>query len=201
MVAYEGGPSSGWFYWNFKMEGGGEEKGVCVRWTLCWTLCWILCWMMCVNERVNVYSQPSTRHTLSAFAEWDYLRGVREGWIPVLPKDRSALDLFGTCESIIFRTDDDESIVHEFPDPEAVAPDWQAVTPDDDVVVSHGQSLLRAQGGGGGWAEGGGASAEGAKAGTFGVVAALVGLAAMFAVARCAVVRWRKNRGYAPIPT
>lgn len=102
MVAWESrgtGVSVGWFYWNFKMEGG-------------------------------------------AFAEWDYLRGVREGWIPVLGENQPAEDVFGSCESIIFRTDDEGLFVHEFPDPTEIAPDWQAVDADDDVVVTHGDSLL-----------------------------------------------------------
>jgi len=98
MVAWESG-SIGWFYWNFKMEGG-------------------------------------------AFAEWDYLRGVREGWIPTLDPGVRAEDVFGSCESIIFKTDDSMDIVDTFPDPSKVAPDWQSVEADDDVVVSHGQSLI-----------------------------------------------------------
>ena len=97
MVAWEGG-GVGWFYWNFKMEGG-------------------------------------------AFAEWDFLRGVREGWIPTLEPSVRAEDAFGTCESIIFKTDDSMDIVDTFPDPTKLAPDWQSVEADDDVVVSHGQSL------------------------------------------------------------
>ncbi|GMH67493.1 hypothetical protein TrRE_jg1534 [Triparma retinervis] len=102
MVAWESqdtGVSVGWFYWNFKMEGG-------------------------------------------AFAEWDYLRGVEEGWMPTLRVEEKAKNAFGRCEDIIFRTDDSMDIVHEFPPPDSVAPDWQAVEADDDVVVSHGQSLL-----------------------------------------------------------
>ena len=102
MVAWESedsGVSVGWFYWNFKTEGG-------------------------------------------AFAEWDYLRGVKQGWIPTLKSDESALKAFGTCESIIFKTDDSYEIVNEFPPPDTVAPDWQAVAADADVVVSHGVSLL-----------------------------------------------------------
>ena len=42
MMNPEGGQGSGWFFWNFKTEGG-------------------------------------------AFAEWDFLRGLRDGWIPKLP--------------------------------------------------------------------------------------------------------------------
>jgi len=109
MVAYEGGDTAhnthgnkmqGWFFWNFKMEGG-------------------------------------------AFAEWDFLRGVEEGWIPPFPSpSESSYDRFGSCESIIFRTVDDMTIVNEFPDPTTIKKDWQSVDPNDDVVLSHGQSLL-----------------------------------------------------------
>jgi len=78
-----------------------------------------------------------------AFAEWSFLRGLREGWIPKIPKPSvSSESIYGTCYDIIFRTDDDISIIDEFPDP-ATLPDgnWQGVDIDDDVVVSHGASL------------------------------------------------------------
>jgi hypothetical protein len=79
-----------------------------------------------------------------AFAEWDYLRGVREGWIPKTERDVASVDRFGTCEDIIFKTSDDISIVHEFPDPLTLpeGANWQGVAIDDDLVVSHGQSLI-----------------------------------------------------------
>lgn len=104
MVTYEAadtGVSRGWFYWNFKMEGG-------------------------------------------AFAEWDFLRGLKESWIPAIPApDIPSVEFYGTCYEILFKTVDDESIVHEFPDPTSLDPNnWQGVTIDDDVVVSHGQSLV-----------------------------------------------------------
>mmetsp|Transcript_20883 Transcript_20883/g.29798 ORF Transcript_20883/g.29798 Transcript_20883/m.29798 type:complete len:582 (-) Transcript_20883:868-2613(-) len=103
MVTYEAksaGVSRGWFYWNFKVEGG-------------------------------------------AFAEWDYLRGIREGWIPKTERGVASVDRFGTCEDILMETDDNESIIHEFPDPKSL-PDgvnWQGVAIDDDLVLSHGQTL------------------------------------------------------------
>ena len=80
-----------------------------------------------------------------AFAEWNFMRGIEEGWIPKIPNPNvSSVDLFGTCENIIFRTSDDMGIVHEFPDPKSLDPNnWQGVTIDDDVVVSHGNSLLK----------------------------------------------------------
>lgn len=84
-----------------------------------------------------------------AFAEWDFLRGVEEGWI-VLPASHHtpAQAEFGTCYEIVFQTDDDPSIIDEFPPPtDDDANNWQGVVLDDDVVVSHGQSLLSGGGG------------------------------------------------------
>jgi glucan 1,3-beta-glucosidase len=84
-----------------------------------------------------------------AFAEWDYLRAVREGWMPEFPTDPGVpcQDVFGTCYDIIFKTSDDVSIIHEFPDPATLpATNWQGVVIDDDVVVSHGDSLLNVNG-------------------------------------------------------
>jgi glucan 1,3-beta-glucosidase len=102
MVAYESadvGTSSAWFYWNFKMEGGG-------------------------------------------FAEWDYLRGINEGWIPRIPSsDTPSTQVYGTCYDILFRTNDTMDIIHEYPDP-ATPGIWIGAPIDDDVVLSHGQSLL-----------------------------------------------------------
>ena len=79
-----------------------------------------------------------------AFAEWDYLRGIREGWVPKTERGIASVDQFGSCEDIIFKTEDDVSIVHEFPDPKSFPEgvNWQGVAIDDDVVVSHGQSLI-----------------------------------------------------------
>jgi hypothetical protein len=106
MVTYEAKSSGllrGWFYWNFKVEGG-------------------------------------------AFAEWDYLRGVREGWIHKTERGVASFDRFGTCEDILMRTDDNDDVVHEFPDPKSFpeGTNWQGVVISDDLVVSHGQSLMSA---------------------------------------------------------
>jgi len=78
-----------------------------------------------------------------AFAEWDYLRGLEEKWIPALPpKNVTSESLYGTCYDIIFKTDDSMAVVDEFPDPESLpANDWKMPI-DDDVVVTHGESLL-----------------------------------------------------------
>ena len=104
MVSYEAvepGESKGWFYWNFKIEGG-------------------------------------------IFAEWDFLRGVREGWIPKLPdKDVSSQQVFGSCYDILYQTKDDWNVVEEIPSPsnETLANDLNPI--DDDVVLSHGSNLRK----------------------------------------------------------
>lgn len=73
MVMQEDIPFSGWFYWNFKMEGG--------------------------------YA-----------AEWDFLRGVKEGWIPQLPEANvNAKEVFGQCWDIMFRTSDDFAATDPYP--------------------------------------------------------------------------------------
>lgn len=85
----------------------------------------------------------------SAFAEWDFLRGVREGWIPVLADvHQPSQDLYGTCYDILFKTNDDsEQVVHVFPDPADLPEDrWRGVPIDDDIVLSHGQLLMEPDG-------------------------------------------------------
>lgn len=80
-----------------------------------------------------------------AFAEWDFLRGIKEGWIPKIPAPNvSSVDLYGSCQDIIFRTDDDMSIVEEYPDPKMMdSINGEDVYIDDDLVISHGDSLLK----------------------------------------------------------
>lgn len=104
MVSYEALDnleSSGWFFWNFKMEGG-------------------------------------------MFAEWDFLRGLREGWIPVLP-DRNipSQDIFGSCYDIIFKTSDDWNIIDEIPSPSESTLSQDGSPIDDDIVLSHGKILRK----------------------------------------------------------
>lgn len=78
-----------------------------------------------------------------AFAEWDYLRGIREGWIPKTERGKASVDRYGTCEDLILKTNDDRSIIHEFPDPSTLPEsNWQGVDINDDLVVSHGQSIV-----------------------------------------------------------
>lgn len=75
------------------------------------------------------------------FAEWDFLRGIREKWIPTLSaRNVSSASVFGTCEEILAKTDDDESIVHEYPDPKH-STTWKGTPLDDDLVISHGDKL------------------------------------------------------------
>ena len=74
-----------------------------------------------------------------AFAEWDFLRGLQEGWMPKIPDPTVASeDLYGSCYSIYNRTSDDYSlIVDEFPDPRTL--DWrqyQGWDATDDFVLS-----------------------------------------------------------------
>ena len=53
-----------------------------------------------------------------AFAEWDFMRGINEGWIPnMLPNTTDSVSIYGSCESIVAKTSDSLSIVHQFPDP------------------------------------------------------------------------------------
>ena len=84
-----------------------------------------------------------------AFAEWDYIRGIQEGWIPSIASPNiSSEELYGTCYDILFDTPDDTlEVIHTFPDPATLpANNWQGVLIDDDVVVTHGQSLMKADG-------------------------------------------------------
>jgi glucan 1,3-beta-glucosidase len=80
-----------------------------------------------------------------AFAEWSFLRGIDEGWIPPIPaSNTSSESLFGSCEDILFRSSDNRTaIVEEFPDPTYLPPVTDPLKIiDDDVVISHGESLL-----------------------------------------------------------
>jgi len=81
-----------------------------------------------------------------AFAEWDFLRGVREEWIPHLAaRNVSSASVYGTCEDILRQTRDDDSIVHEYPDPKHTTT-WKGPSLDDDLVTSHGDSLKEEEG-------------------------------------------------------
>jgi glucan 1,3-beta-glucosidase len=71
-----------------------------------------------------------------AFAEWDFLRGVTEGWIPQLPTpDVDSVSVFGTCHEIAMATVSDTTIVHEYPDPQT-SDTWLGPPIDDDYVIA-----------------------------------------------------------------
>lgn len=51
-----------------------------------------------------------------AFAEWDFLRGLKEGWIPSMPgSSESSLSIYGTCEALAKETLDKKGIVETYP--------------------------------------------------------------------------------------
>lgn len=50
-----------------------------------------------------------------AFMEWDFSRGVREGWLSVAPTRNASEDVFGTCDEILDHVVNDTSVVHPFP--------------------------------------------------------------------------------------
>eukprot|EP00934_Nitzschia_sp_Nitz4_P007610 Nitzschia sp. Nitz4//scaffold87_size112219//98155//100063//NITZ4_004089-RA/size112219-snap-gene-0.96-mRNA-1//-1//CDS//3329559414//7600//frame0 len=74
-----------------------------------------------------------------AFIEWDFLRGIREGWIPNIPLPTVASeDLYGSCYDIYDRTNDEyEAVVNEYPDPHTLDwSQWQGWDATDDFVLS-----------------------------------------------------------------
>jgi len=76
-----------------------------------------------------------------AFAEWDFSRGVKEGWIPKIPDNQTnSASLFGSCHEIAAKTDDNESIVKQFPDPKSKIKTRIGPAIDDDYVVSHAEA-------------------------------------------------------------
>ena len=78
----------------------------------------------------------------SVFAEWDFLRGYREGWIPKLPSpSESSQSIFGTCREIAAKTKDDTTLVTEYPNPKTTPDLWSGPAADDDFVVSHADSF------------------------------------------------------------
>ena len=51
-----------------------------------------------------------------AYAEWDFLRGLKDGWVPTIaPPDVSSESIYGTCEEIQARTNETMDVVHAFP--------------------------------------------------------------------------------------
>ena len=81
-----------------------------------------------------------------AFQEWDMLRGLQDGWFPniVADADTSSESVYGSCYDIMWRTNDNRTnVLEEYPDPQYVPieTDPKKII-DDDVVLSHGESLL-----------------------------------------------------------
>lgn len=78
-----------------------------------------------------------------AFAEWDFMRGTEEGWIPKIPTNQTdSMSVFGSCHEIAAKTSDSMSIIQQFPDPKKVKT-RPSYTIDDDFVVSHGKTKLK----------------------------------------------------------
>ena len=95
-----------------------------------------------------------------AFAEWDFLRGIKEGWIPkLLPNNANVAseEIYGTCHRIAASTKDDMSIIQPYPLPDnsrsnnnnnngksssgtTSEHDWFDEVIDDDYVLSHAAS-------------------------------------------------------------
>ncbi|OEU19488.1 exo-1,3-beta-glucanase [Fragilariopsis cylindrus CCMP1102] len=73
-----------------------------------------------------------------AFIEWDFLRGLKEGWIPPIPAPNiSSESLYGSCLDVYNRTDDDYSIIDEYPNPRTLDwNQWQGWDANDDFVMS-----------------------------------------------------------------
>jgi glucan 1,3-beta-glucosidase len=152
VVAYEArdeGVASGWLFWNFKMEYvylRSKEKYMLSRLiylssdarahfmlfilSIC---CFIVgCCSCCLLARLIACRG-------GAFAEWDFLRGIQEGWMPKIPDPTVASeDLYGSCLDIYNRTNDDYNlIIDEYPDPRTL--DWtqyQGWDATDDFVLS-----------------------------------------------------------------
>lgn len=100
-------------------------------------------------HRILIKKQLRCFNRGGAFAEWDFSRGLNEGWLPSIPStDTPSSSLYGSCYDIIVRTEDNLSIIHEFPDPTSIdLTNWQGFNTDDDVVVSHGESLEKSSNG------------------------------------------------------
>ena len=72
------------------------------------------------------------------------MRGVREGWVPILERGESPVQRFGNCEALILRTKEDQSIIQEYPDPKFLPPSEREDRYfDDDIVMTHGELLAK----------------------------------------------------------
>lgn len=64
---------------------------------------------------------------------------MREKWIPTIPAPNvTSVSKFGTCQAILKETENDFSIVHEYPDPKH-STTWKGTPLDDDLVISMGK--------------------------------------------------------------
>lgn len=78
------------------------------------------------------------------FAEWDFLRGVREGWMPIFPPSTvPSQHVFGNCYDILNETVDDWNVIDEIPKPTEYTLSNEGSPITDDVVLSHGSNLRR----------------------------------------------------------
>ena len=91
------------------------------------------------------------------FAEWDFLRGISEGWIPSIPAPHIAsAELYGSCYDILFEAEDDVkeiSFVRKNKKTRQSSSNskyeytydyhWQDIVITDDIVTSHGSLLSK----------------------------------------------------------
>lgn len=76
--------------------------------------------------------------------EWDFLRGVKEGWIPQLPDpDVPCEAVFGNCYDILEATEDNLKAMEPFPDKPKWVDGW---FPDDDTVNYRGYNMHKIHG-------------------------------------------------------
>jgi glucan 1,3-beta-glucosidase len=73
-----------------------------------------------------------------AYAEWDFLRGVKEGWVPTIaPPHVASASMYGSCQEIQDSTTESMDIVHPFPWGDE--PYW-GVQPEP--TTNHGKHIL-----------------------------------------------------------
>lgn len=88
--------------------------------------------------------QSSNNRSLGIFAEWDYLRGYSEGWIPPLPSPKIPIqDIVGTCYDILAITEDNMKAIDQIPSASESTSSNRGSVIDDDVVLSHGDNLVK----------------------------------------------------------
>ena len=121
--------SAGWFFWNFKV-----------------TMFSYLLFLISSKILQHLLKLSSflfhPQMEGGEFAEWDFLRGIRDGWVPELPAPTTpSQDVFGNCHDILAQTKDDMSVMEEYPYyDEANA---NGYPPNDDVILSHGSNMVK----------------------------------------------------------